>query len=106
MASKSHALFQYTMRPPRASFSILAGKSLHISYFVELRADIALSTGLVHRIPGVILCCVRTAHVHLAPFLCVWRRFFASHAPAVVLVDNSTMKEQEQQQQDEAAVSS
>jgi hypothetical protein len=37
---------------------------------------------------------------------CIWRRFFASHAPAVVLVDNSTMKEQEQQQQDEAAVSS
>jgi hypothetical protein len=88
------------MRPPRASFSILAGKSLHISYFVELRADIALSTGLIHRIPGDISCCFRAAHA------CIWRRFFASHAPAVVLVDNSTMKEQEQQQQDEAAVSS
>jgi hypothetical protein len=71
VASKSHAHFQYNMRPPRASFSILAGKSLHISYFVELRADIALSTGLIHRIPGVISCCFRTAHVYLAPFLCI-----------------------------------
>jgi hypothetical protein len=54
VAAKSHAQFQYAIRPPRGSFSILAGKSLHISYFVEFKADIALSTGLVHRIPGVV----------------------------------------------------
>ena len=52
VAAKSHALFQYIIRPPRECFSILAGKSLQISHFVEFRADIALSTGLIHRIPG------------------------------------------------------
>ncbi len=91
VAAKSHALFEYIIRPPKGSFSILAGKSLQISYFVELRADIALSTGLVHRFPGSLL--------HAS--WCMSRRLisvfmFAASCispQAVMLADNSTGKE-------------
>ncbi len=54
VAAKSHALLEYIIRPPKGSLSI-SGKSLQVSYFLELRADIALSTGLVQRVPGASL---------------------------------------------------
>ena len=104
VAAKSHALFQYIIRPPRESFSILAGKSLQISHFVEFRADIALSTGLIHRIPGD--CVISRWISHVAMLLglrgchrfrisvCLPRLICISHI-AVVLADNSSAKEQQ-----------
>jgi len=48
VAAKSHALLQFTVRPPRGNFSICAGKSLSITHFVEFRcADtVAAACGL------------------------------------------------------------